>query len=160
MNQKILGVLLLLGSTMIYGLFGIFSRQIAEFGSFSQGWVRYSIVLLVILTMFACGKSKWKKIEKKDIKWFLTWILPVSFQPILSFIVITHLPIGITYFLIYSTMITGGIITGKIFFAAEIIIPLCFSATFSAFALAIFSARSSKFSSRIILSLISAGIIS
>lgn len=117
MNQKILGVLFLLGSAIIYGLFGIFSKHIAVFGSFSQGWIRYSIVLSIILVLFISGKLKWKRVEKKDIKWFLTWILPASFQPILTFIAFTHLPIGITYFLIYSTMITGGIISGKIFFS-------------------------------------------
>ena len=47
------------------------------------------------------------------------WILPASFQPILTFIAFTHLPVGITYFLIYSTMITGGIISGKIFFSEK-----------------------------------------
>jgi len=120
MNQKILGVFLLLGSTIIYGLFGIFSKQIAVFGSFSQGWIRYSIALSIILLMFITGKVKWKRVEKKDIKWFLTWILPASFQPILTFIAFTHLPVGITYFLLYSTMITGGILSGKIFFLEKI----------------------------------------
>lgn len=119
MSKKLTGSLLLLGSAAIYGLFGIFSRQIAVFGSFSQGWIRYSIVLSVILVMLVTGKSKWKKVEKKDVKWFLTWILPASFQPILTFIAFTHLSVGITYFLIYSTMITGGIISGRIFFSEK-----------------------------------------
>jgi drug/metabolite transporter (DMT)-like permease len=119
MNKKITGAMFLFGSTIIYGLFGIFSKQIAVFGSFSQGWIRYSIALLVISVMLVTGKFKWKKVEKKDVKWFLTWILPASFQPILSFMAFTHLPVGITYFLIYSTMITGGILSGKIFFSEK-----------------------------------------
>ena len=46
----------------------------------------------------------------------MTWILPASFQPVLTFVAFTHLPVGITYFLLYSTMILGGILSGKIFF--------------------------------------------
>jgi len=119
-NQQILGAFFLLSSSAIYGLFGIFSKQIVKFGFFSQGWIRYLIILLIISVMFISGRLKWKRIEKKDVKWFLTWILPASFQPILTFIAFTHLPIGITYFLIYATMITGGIVSGKIFFAEKL----------------------------------------
>lgn len=104
----------------MYGLFGIFSKQIAVFGPFSQGWIRYLLVLLVITVMMFMGKLRWKRVEKKDIKWFLAWIIPASFQPILTFLAFTHLPIGITYFLIYSTMITGGVVSGKIFFGEKL----------------------------------------
>ena len=120
MNKKPVGSLFLLASTIIYGLFGIFSKQIAVFGSFSQGWIRYSITLFVVLIMLITRKLKWKKIERKDVRWFLTWVLPASFQPILTFIAFTHLPVGVTYFLIYSTMITGGIVSGKIFFSEKL----------------------------------------
>jgi len=119
MNKKTTGIFLLLISAAIYGLFGVFSRNVNMFGSFSQGWVRYSIILSVIVLMIIIGKLKWKKIEKRDIKWFLAWILPASFQPILTFIAFNHLPLGLTYFLIYSTMIIGGIISGKIFFSEK-----------------------------------------
>ena len=82
---------------------------------------------VIILLIFVSGKQKWKKIDKRDIKWFLIWILPDGFQPILTFIAFTHLPIGITYFLIYSTMIMGGIISGKIFFSEKFNLNKIFS---------------------------------
>ena len=115
-KNKLKGYIYLIISTIIYGLFGIFSRNTSDFGAFSKGAVRYVILCTFLLSLFLLKKVTWKKIERKDVKWFLTWILPASFQPVLTFVAFTHLPVGITYFLLYSTMILGGILSGKIFF--------------------------------------------
>lgn len=115
-NKKLKGSLYLVASAMIYGLFGIFSRNTIEFGPFSQGAVRYAILCTFILALFVFRRQTWKKVDHKDIKWFLIWILPASIQPVLTFIAFTHLPVGMTYFLLYSTMILGGTLSGKIFF--------------------------------------------
>lgn len=120
MHKALIGFVLLLFSTVIYGLFGVFSRYINEFSPFSQSWVKSVIIILLILVVFVVGKSKWKKINKQDIKWFLIWILPASLQPVMSFLAFNHLPVGATYFLIYSTMILGGIISGKLFFSEKL----------------------------------------
>ena len=116
MNKRFIGFSLLLLSTMIYGFYGILSRYIGAFGPFSQAWVRYCIIITTIIILLLSKKFSWKKIDPKDFKWFLLWILPASFQPVLTFIAFNHLPIGITNFLLYSTMILGGIISGKVFF--------------------------------------------
>lgn len=115
-NKSFKGYIYLVLATVIYGVFGIFSRNTSHFGPFSQGVVRYGILCGFITLLFVFKRVTWKKIEKKDIKWFLTWILPASIQPVLTFVAFTHLPVGITYFLLYSTMILGGMISGKIFF--------------------------------------------
>lgn len=120
MNRKYSGILLLAASSFIYGLYGIFSRNIIAFGSFSQGFVRYSIVIIALLILSLSSRTKWKRIERKDLKWFLVWILPASFQPILTFLAFTHLPVGLVYFLLYSTMILGGITSGKVFFSEKL----------------------------------------
>lgn len=120
MNKKLTGSTFLMLSAVIYGLYGIFSRYISEFGSFSQSWVRSFIVLGVIFLMFVLKKFKWQKIQPKDVKWFLLWILPASFQPAMTFLAFNHLPLGTTYFLIYSTTILGGIISGKVFFSEKL----------------------------------------
>lgn len=123
MNRKFSGSILLLASAFIYGLFGVFSRLIGnKFGSFSQSWVRSLIILIVIGVIFATKifGSRWKKINKSDIKWFLIWILPASFQPVITFSAFNHLPIATTYFLIYATMILGGILSGKIFYSEKL----------------------------------------
>ncbi|KKU10528.1 MAG: hypothetical protein A2Z96_03430 [Spirochaetes bacterium GWB1_48_6] len=127
MNNKLKGYLFLIGSVVIYGLFGLFSRYTKLFPPFSQGYIRYFIVLFTLAIFFISKKVVWKRIEKKDIKWFLTWILPASFQPILTFVAFNHLPVGTTYFILYSAMIIGGIISGKIFFSEKFNIKKIFS---------------------------------
>lgn len=118
-NRKLTGYFYLILSTVIYGFFGIFSRNTSAFGPFSQGAIRYGILCSFVLLMLALRKTTWKKIQRKDFKWFLIWILPASLQPVLTFMAFTHLPIGITYFLLYSTMILGGMLSGKIFFSEK-----------------------------------------
>lgn len=119
MNKKLVGYLFLIGAAIIYGLFGLLSRYTGKFGPFSQGWVRYFLILFLLVLVFGFRRTSWRKIQKKDIKWFLIWILPASFQPILTFIAFNHLPLGIGYFLLYSTMILAGIISGKLFFSEK-----------------------------------------
>jgi len=119
-NFKLRGYLYLILATAIYGLFGLFSRQTSAFGPFSQGAIRYGIICTFLLSLFLSKKVAWRKIERKDIKWFLIWSIPASFQPVITFIAFTHLPVGLTYFLIYSTMILGGILSGKLFFSEKI----------------------------------------
>ena len=119
-NKKVTGAFYLLLSTLLYGLIGVFSRFIGDFSPFSQSWVKASITLSIIFIIFIFGKSYWKKIRKEDLKWFAVWILPASVQPVLTFLAFNHLPIGIVYFLNYSTMILGGIISGRVFFGEKI----------------------------------------
>jgi len=113
---KNLGYLYLLLSSVIYGLYGLFSRNTGAFPPFTQSFIKFSLIFLIIAVAFLFKKIKWVSVEKQDIKWFLLWILPCSFQPILTFIAFNHMPMGTAYFLIYSTMIMGGILSGKIVF--------------------------------------------
>lgn len=119
MSRKFTGYIFLFLSAVIYGLFGLLSRYTGSFSPFSQSWVRYLMILFLLAILFLTKKVVWKKIQQKDIKWFLIWILPASIQPVLSFIAFNNLPIGLAYFLLYSTMILGGIVSGKIFFSEK-----------------------------------------
>lgn len=116
MAIKNIGYFYLLLSSVIYGLYGFFSRNTVAFPPFTQSFVKFSLIVLIITAAFLLKKIKWVSIGKRDIKWFLLWILPCSFQPIFTFIAFNHLPMGTAYFLIYSTMIFGGILSGKIVF--------------------------------------------
>ncbi|QQG42149.1 MAG: DMT family transporter [Candidatus Woesebacteria bacterium] len=119
-NKSFGGGIYLLISALIYGLYGVYSRFIgASFGSFSQSWVRSFIVLMIVVVLLLVKKFEWKRIERKDIKWFLIWIIPTSIQPVITFTAFNHLPLATTYFLIYSTMIFGGVLSGKIFFSEK-----------------------------------------
>ncbi len=127
MSKKIEGSIFLLISTVIYGLFGVLSRYIASFAPFSQSWIKAFFTGLLALFIMIFGKLSWKKIRREDIKWFALWILPGSFQPALTFLAFNHLPIGMTYFLLYSTMILGGIISGALFFSEKLSFNKVFS---------------------------------
>ena len=119
MNKKLIGSLFLTLSALIYGSFGLISRFIGSFEPFTQSWIKSTFILIILVSIMVVGKIRFKKIERKDVKWFALWILPASFQPVLSFLAFNHLPVGMTYFFSYSTMVLGGIISGKIFFSEK-----------------------------------------
>jgi len=117
MNKKNLsGEILILLSSSLYGMYGILSRYTSEFDSFIQPLFRYLFVIVIIAIIFIIKKQRFKKIASHDTKWFLAWLVPASIQPILTFVSFKNLPVGTVYFLIYFTMIIGGIISGLIFF--------------------------------------------
>ena len=126
-NNSIIGGGYLLSAAFLYALYGLFSRNISEFGAFSQNFVRGGIVFLVLLTYFFINRKKWVKFKKVDVKWFLIWVIPSSFQMVLTFLAFNNLPIGTSYYIIYSTMILGGFLSGKIFFSEKLNKPKLFS---------------------------------
>ncbi|MFC1780360.1 DMT family transporter [Patescibacteria group bacterium] len=104
-------------STIAYGLYGVWSRLIeSNFDAFSQNWVRSLLLLAIYGSILLISRKKWKKIEKKDIKWLALWGLSGTCTTILTFIVFNNLPLGTSYFLIYSTMILSGLVVGSLFF--------------------------------------------
>lgn len=107
-------------STMAYGLYGVWSRLIeGNFGAFSQNWVRNLLLGLIYGSILLMSRKKWKNIERRDLKWFVVWGLSGTATTILTFIVFNNLPLGTSYFLIYSTMILSGIAVGSIFFREQ-----------------------------------------
>jgi len=120
MDKKTKGYLYLTISTAIYGLFGVLTRNFSNFSPFSQSWVKAFFTVSIIILLFLFGRTSWKKIRREDIKWFLVWILPASFQPVLTYLAFINLPVGLVYFLTYSTTILGGILSGKIFFSEKL----------------------------------------
>lgn len=119
-KSSIVGGAYLLSAAFLYALYGLFSRNTSIFGAFSQNFVRGGIVFLVLLLYFLFNREKWVKFKKSDIRWFLIWVVPSSFQMVLIFLAFNHLPIGTSYYIIYSTMILGGFLSGKIFFSEKL----------------------------------------
>jgi drug/metabolite transporter (DMT)-like permease len=130
MNKSIYGSNFILLATVIYAFFGVISRHIVSFGPFSQSWIKGFFNILIAAAIILFGKITWKKIRKKDIKWFLIWILPASFQPVMTFLAFNNLPLGMVYFLSYSTMLLGGVISGKMFFSEKFTIQKFISSIF------------------------------
>lgn len=120
MNKKLIGGLELLLASAIYGSYGIFYRLISEFGEFSQGWVRGLIMIVIFGTIFIFNKNKWRNYQKKDIKWFLIWVVPSSFQPIMTFLAFNNLPVGLVYFLMYAAIVISSFISGTVFYNEKV----------------------------------------
>lgn len=117
MNKKLKGALSIVLATASYGMFGIFSRFInLGFQLFTQNWIRNLVIVGLIGLYFIINDKSWKRFNRKDVKWILLW--PISGVPafLLFYIAVQHLQIGTSYFLLYSTMIVGGYICGKVFF--------------------------------------------
>ncbi len=120
-KNKKLGVLSIFTAAGFYGLYGILSRLIgSSFGNFNQNWIRNIIVIVIIGTVIYFNKTKLISLKKKDIKWIILWFLSGSWVTVLTFIAFNHLQIGTTYLVIYSTMITAGFLSGKIFFSEKL----------------------------------------
>jgi len=111
------GIVSLFTAAAFYGLYGVFSRLIGSaFGNFNQNWIKNLIVLTLITLVIFVNKTKLISPKKKDFKWIILWFLSGSWVTVLTFIAFNNLPIGTTYLIIYSAMITAGFISGEIFF--------------------------------------------
>lgn len=118
MDKKLKGALSIIIATMSYGMFGIYSRFINNgFQLFTQNWIRNLIVVCIIGIFLLFFRNKiWKKFNQKDIIWILLWSMSGIPAFFLFYIAVQHLQIGTSYFLLYSTMIVGGYICGKVLF--------------------------------------------
>ncbi len=120
-KNYILGLLALVTTTAFYGLYGIFSRLIGpSFGNFGQNWIRNLVVLFIITLVILVSKTSLKRIQRQDIKWIALWFLSGSWVTVLTFIAFNHLTIATAYLLIYSSMISAGFISGKVFFGEKL----------------------------------------
>jgi|GEM_PF-498798 len=122
-GTELKGATFLTISALAYGLFGIFSRLIGDdFGAFSQNAIRNLFPFFIYGIILLLYRNQFKKILKKDIKWFLIWTLGGSSTTILTFIAFNHLPLGTTYFLVYSSMIASGLLVGSLLFKEKLTI--------------------------------------
>jgi drug/metabolite transporter (DMT)-like permease len=129
-NKKITGGLELLLASAIYGLYGLFYRNISNFGDFSQGFLRSAVIMSILLTIFIINKKKWQPYKKKDLKWFVIWIIPSSLQPVMTFIAFNKLPVSLVYYLLYAAMIISSFLSGMIFYKEKLNIEKIISLIF------------------------------
>jgi drug/metabolite transporter (DMT)-like permease len=121
LSEKTKGFFAILSSSALYGLYGIYSRFIADgFQTFSQGWVRGFVVCVLLGFYLKNSNQGWKKFKKPHLKWLIPWSLLSPIIVLFSFIAYVNLPISTVYFLLYSTMTAGGFLSGKIFFKERI----------------------------------------
>ena len=113
------GAAFLLTAAFLYGLYGIYSRLIGEsFGSFYTFSVRAAIMLIFLVPFFILTKQ-WKKIVRRDYKWFAIMVLPGVAAIVFVFIAFNRLPIGTVYFVLHSSCTLSSYLIGKLFFAEK-----------------------------------------
>ncbi len=123
MHKKYQGAGIILISTALYGLYGIYSRLIATgFTAFNQNWIRNVFVLILICIGILFFNRKWEKLNKKDIPWLLAWNGASVIWVIALFISFNTLSIGTALFLVYAGATITGYILGKVIFNESITI--------------------------------------
>lgn len=114
------GELSLVFATLIYGLYGVFSRMIGiDFGLFTQSTIR-NLIVVVISFLIVRKYRLWKTPQKQDWPWIIMWVCGDLAATIGIFIAFNKIPIGISYLLFYAGSITAGIAIGSIFFKEKI----------------------------------------
>ncbi len=132
MNNKLKGTISIILAVAGYGMFGTLAKFSGSlFGPFTQNWIRNGLAALFIAILAVITSQKWKRVENKDFKWMLVWILSGTFNSVLLFVAFNHIAIGTSYFLLYASMIGTGFIFGRMVFNEKItiqkIIGLCLS---------------------------------
>ena len=115
------GYLLVFFSTIIYGIYGIFTRLInGYFQSFTTSFIREGLTVLFSLVLILIGIIKWKKIQRSDIKWLIVMGIISTMGNFSLYNAYSLLPVGIASFLSYSLTIIGSVVFGIIFFKEKI----------------------------------------
>lgn len=121
MFKNLSGALFILISVSLYGLYGVYSKLIGiTFGVFASNYARSLFLILILLPIFVFNRKLFKPFTRKDYKWVVIWSTFAGIPMFLSFIAFNNLPLGTTYFLLYSTMILGGFLAGKSLFGERL----------------------------------------
>ena len=120
-RESVSGALAIFSVGILYGMYGIFTRFTGQsFTAFSQGVVKNSIAGVLALVLILVLKQKWVWPNPKELPWMLTWLITGLIAMILMFVGFNNLPIGLAYFLLYSTMISSGLLVGKLLFGEKL----------------------------------------
>lgn len=115
-NKRGRGSLYIVIAAFFFGTYGIWSKMMSGvFDDFFQSWTRSLIVVVVMIPIGIIFK-KLKKIEKKDIKWYLAYSLPGAITVPTMFYAYTQLSVGTVLILFYSMLTISTYVYGIIFF--------------------------------------------
>lgn len=104
-----------------YSLYGPLSRIVGDsFGPNSQILVRSILRVAIIVVIIFISRSKLKKVNRSDIKWFGLLGLASSFTTLFYIPAIINLPFGLTMFLFYGLGTVSSYIAGVILFHEKI----------------------------------------
>lgn len=115
-KNRLKGSLLIAMSALFFSSYGIWSRLMAgTFGEFNQAYIRAIVVLLVLIPLGLATKQ-FRKIEKKDWKWFIVIALAGGLNQAPYYYGFEHLNIGTAVLLFYTMLTLGAYVFGKFFF--------------------------------------------
>lgn len=110
------GALFIVLSALFFGSYGIWSKLMAGFfGEFNQAGIRGLLISIILVIIGVLGK-KFKKIDKKDLLWFLLISLAGGLNQAPYFYAFEKLEVGTATMLFYASLTIGDFIWGKLFF--------------------------------------------
>ena len=118
--RKNTGAVALITATVLYGLYGTYSRMIGVgFGVFTQAWVRDCIAAIISLTIVVLGR-KWKNVQPADWKWIAVWIGVDTLSSVGIFVAFNKLEIGLAYFIFYVGIVVAGYVLGTLMWSEKL----------------------------------------
>ena len=121
MSSKLTGYLFIFLSVFIYGLYGIYTRNIADsFSAFNIQFFREGLTALIILLLTLLGLSKWEKIKKEDRKYLILLGIVSTLGNVCMYYIYQLLPLGIASFTTYASIIIFSLIMGRVIFNERI----------------------------------------
>ena len=118
-NKQAIGTIQKLLASALYGSMGLWAVLMAgTFAVFNQAYIRATIIL-VILTVVGFTTKQFRKIKKKDWKWFLLIMLGgLNAAP--SYYGFIHLGSSIGTLIFIVALVVGGYLLARFFFQEKI----------------------------------------
>ncbi len=114
------GTLALLGSTLMYGSFGVLFRVIGfSIPIFYQAFFRALIATIITGIVILIWKQ-WQSINKK-VAWWIFWRTIIGVAATLAFFTaVNNVAVGTTYFVFYGGSTIAGYVFGKFWFQEQL----------------------------------------
>ncbi len=120
MTAKTKGVILVLGSAIMFGSYGIWSKLIgASHGIFYPGWTR-SLLITLVLFPIIYYKKQIVPIDKKDWKWMAVFLVMTSMTQAPLFYAFNHMDVGTATLLFFVTMLLSIYAVGFLFLREKV----------------------------------------
>lgn len=122
LSKNIKGSLLVAISALMFGSYGVFARYFESYPVFYQTFVR-CLIITVVFAVYGLLKKQFKKIEKKDLNWFIIILIFTNFTVAPIVYAFQKLQIGTASFLFYASFTVFTYLLGLVFFKEKMNLP-------------------------------------
>ncbi len=119
MFKQLTGSVLILISALMFGSYGLLSREIENYDIFYQTYLRCFVIALILFVLGYVRKD-FKRIDKQDIRWFLVVCAFTVFSVAPIVYAFKYLTLGTASFLFYGSLTIFTYILGFGFFKEKI----------------------------------------